>query len=55
MTRTPNEAAERLADRDNLLAEAIRLLLIVRADMRGYSFGLDWIAKVDQLLDEARK
>ena len=56
MTRTPDEAAERLADRDNLLAEAIRLLLIVRNDYNtAYSYGLDWVKRVDELIFDSNK
>ena len=56
MTRTPDEAAERLADRDNLLAEAIRLLLIVRNDYNtAYSYGLDWVKHVEELIQKANQ
>lgn len=48
------EAAERQANQSNLLQEAIRLLIQVRADTRGYCFGLDWIADVDKLLNQTR-
>lgn len=51
---TTEQAINRQADQSNLLHEALRLLLIVRADMRGYSFGVDWVQQVDKLLDQHR-
>lgn len=50
------EAAERLATHENLLQEAIRLLLIVRNDYNtAYSYGLDWVKRVDQLTHDAKQ
>lgn len=51
---TTEQAINRQTTHENLLAEALRLLLIVRADMRGYSFGVDWAQQVDRLLDQHR-
>ena len=48
------QAAQRQAEHENLLTEAIKLLKIVRADSRGYPIGVDWAQQVDTLLDQHR-
>lgn len=52
---TTEQAINQQADQSNLLAEALRLLRIVRNDYNSaYSFGVDWAQQVDKLLDQHR-
>lgn len=53
MTMTTEQAAQRQAEHENLLAEAIKLLKIVRNDYNStHSHGIGWVEQVDKLLDQ---